>query len=504
MNKLFKQRFNRISERLLRIGAFRLFTIFCVVVILGHATTLEYSPLPWYDEAIIIEYGRTMLDRASQTGYMSLLAPDTPLKFISYLGAIIQELAYRVAGSMRGPRSMSLLGLLMAALLWARLLKEMRFPPLIAYGVAMLCLFDPVITQSVRGVRVDIWAINLAMLSVLLIVNMQNRDNRHVVFASFVIGFLACLQLFVWPTAILLWPLMLVALLYLFYERQWQSQYIARVLFAGLLGGLSAAGLILLPLYRELPDLIACMLHFSARDLSQDPANNASRLIGCFLKSPLTGTMGLFGLLVFRKFRPYGLAFLSLMLFAIATNFYVHRFVFLMPYLILGCAYFLWSCSQHGVFLKRLSRMALLAALISGFGYSVIARNLAEFMVRDARSHRSLVALLREQIGPAGTRVYVDTFQTYYAGRELGWKQYHMTMFYPPEHRGDLLSSLDWYLSDSLTEEASKILQENGFVFQKIIALPDAIPHNPLVSLMRKQGRAIGYGPYHVFKRCVP
>lgn len=479
----------------------RLFGLIFVIVGLAHLSTLSVSPLPWIDEVAIIEMGRNgVLDR---TPSWSMILPDEGRCFwtLYYVGGVAQEFAYRFFGGAFGPRALSLAGLCVASLLLVKVLKQKQVAPLMAYGVSLLYLVDPTITQSVRGARVDIWTTVCTFLSVLLVSRLGD-DTKKDRSTFFCVGVLSITQLFIWVSSMLQLPIVVAEVIFLINRRKPNAGMIGSWFAFGALGALCALLLLGAPLLFHLDDVRQFFLVLAERNLTQNFTDNLVALKGCLLKTPVLSIMGGLFLPLFKKNWWLAFFFVLCLIFVFNTRLYVHRFVHLIPYFALALGQGLQQVNNVKRFIRKPVLCFLVLGMLGGFGYSVLLRNLSEFFLSGARRQQVLVDTLRKEVGSEGVRVYSDTFQTYYAGRELGWLQFRMAWgeWWLEGNAQKTMAAVDWFLTDGIPEDQQEALFKKGFKFVKTITVPSSA-NAKFVSAMRRLGRPIGYGPYQLYRR---
>lgn len=485
------------------IGVPRLYFILCAIVLMGHVSTLGISPLPWPDEVQIIESGRITISGENLAGSMFLSDVGMNVEVLPYLGGVMQEIAYRLTQSMIGPRVWSLFGLFVAAGLWIKVLKKKHFPNVVAYGMAALFLVDPLITQNVRGARVDVWTTSCMLLSVLLISEVSNNRFKKERLVFFAVGILVSVQLFTWPSSILQCPLIFIEFIMLAQVRAWKADRIVWWSIFSAMGVAVGTTVILLPLYRDLFKVINDHNLMLYKDLYVNSSNirNIQEFIGCCLKSPficLTGVVGIFSV---RKAWPYAVPFVFVLIFITVTKTYVHRVVHVIPYFIFGLSIVALSISERGLVSKIAVRSMIVASLLFGLTYSVVLRNGAEFLLRNARSPDVLANVMQNEIGKEGVNIYADTCQVYYAGRQLSWHQYRYVFDdFPKQDTPNVFSKVDWYLCETMTAERARSLEQYGFKKSKTITIPSHV-NECILAVMRKIGRPIGYGPYLLYRK---
>lgn len=124
-----------------RKGAFLIFVVFALVVVVVQCYALRFSPTIWQDEVQILDCGRSILPGGDQGYCMSWLESGRPYAFVSYLGCAMQELACQLSSDDPfGPRFSSLLGAVVAAGAMLGWLMQRGVRPWVAVTAGMISL----------------------------------------------------------------------------------------------------------------------------------------------------------------------------------------------------------------------------------------------------------------------------------------------------------------------------------------------------------------------------
>jgi hypothetical protein len=168
---------------------------------------------------------------------------------------------------------------------------------------------------------------------------------------------------------------------------------------------------------------------------------------------------------------------------------YVFRSVYALPYIVVAVAEFSADGAPRRRGLLWVS-WGLCAAMFFLSSCYWPVRTLTAYNVRDtARLMRELEREVGRDVG-----IYCDTYQPYYAGRTLGWRQYR-TWCGQRKGMEDVLASDDvrFYLGDGMRPDADKsaMLSGLGFRFEKVIL--------PGESLTWDDRRLWRLGPYNLW-----
>lgn len=375
--------------------------------------------LPWMDEVHIVEMGRLILS-GNDADTILTNANGTVFAPLYYIGPCLQELLFRAFGPL-GPRLSPVFGLIATSFFFWNWLRKTNFknrhvPSLDSFDETLLALTTlsaPLLIQSTRQVRVDTWVF-ACCFAILSLLNTANRDQSTWKFIS--AGALSALSLFIWPTAIVLFPLYVVCGFRLTEERR----NVLRQIAIYCLGIIVFGGVLTIPI---LPRFIAL---FNAFDSYFGTTGRASfsmlNLFVPFVKETLRApflmclaTVG-FGLWIHRRTYRRLFAFLFALGACILTSLHTFRFIYLTPFFLLMMVdTTIWLKSQC----PHLTRYLLLIMVAYGF----ITGPLAYAVMPHERLPTDLESQLIEIVGTGSKRVFTPDYATYYLGRKLGWKQ---------------------------------------------------------------------------------
>ena len=399
-------------------GAF--FAVCCLVAFALHLCALEAPP--WMDEVHIVEMGRLAL--SGDPGGASILTRADGSSFppLYYLGPCCHEWAFRLGGP-AAVRLLPMLALIAAAVLcrlWLR--AGGRVSPGMADVMGLSVLLQPLFVQSVRLVRADTAVLALAFATLALIDAPGDAGRRRRLAAA---GALAGLSPFIWPTAILLFPLYGVAFLARIRKRALGGDLLA---LGG--GALVAAGLALLPVRAQLTALIAGFGDYfrgpgavSTPDAGFQPLaflrGCAVLLVKESLRNPFLFLLAPVGFVwACRRRRLAALAFLVAFAGAAATKLHTFRFLYLYPYTLM---FFLLGAVLLARRARRLVHGVLALSLVYGFVTGPVAYAIAAH--GTAARGQAFCRKLAETVGSGPLRVLTADYRTYYLGRQLGWRQ---------------------------------------------------------------------------------
>jgi hypothetical protein len=445
-------------------GADRRRAAWLLLLATAHVATLTISPLPWQDEAQIVDLGRAFLDPS--TGWsINWLPADRPVAWLQYLGAVLQETAYQLfAPSIAGPRLASLAGAVAASWLALVWLRHRGVEGRIAVAMASLLLLDPLFTQSYRGARVDSWVIACALAACVLLRRSAASPRAGLQVAG--AAALMVVAFFIWPSAAYLIPL--VAAEFLSVARR-PAELPSRILAAGL-GVCAGVAVCILPLAGRLPDVIADLSYSADQYYGNYPL--LLRMLGglratpdAFVLSPVLPLLAIVG----AKYSPVmSAAAVVTLATMVPGNIYVFRVIYLLPALIAVAA-----DAAAATKYRRTATALVVVALGWAAGISLVVRPAQAWLFRDARSPALHDRAASELPIPPGARVYLGPWDFYYAGRQRQWQMVHQFGNVSDEAMRRLLDRVDVaLLHDSDPLQAT--LLRSGWRLVRRFELPPA------------------------------
>lgn len=456
--------------------AWRLWWAGAGLVVAIHCLTLRISPTVWQDEVQIVDYGRATVFERGTDWSINWHPQGRPIPVLAYLGPALQESAYRLSGgSMLGPRVASLVGAVFAGSMALGWLAARGTIPAVALAGAALLLLDPSFTQGYRGARVDCWAIGFCLAAAwsLRAARQPERCGRH----AFRAGLCAGVGGLIWPSVVFLGPLLLAegwaAVRQTPAPDRWRTACRGAVLFA--VGAVGLFVVALIPFQAELRAMVADLFSISRSGLNLSSGGSHPRAsqLGVFWQSlqlgPWLFVLALPAWLV-RRDCGLGLGLAVAVAITLATNAYVHRVVYLLPYalgLVTGAASE-WSTRPVARWVPWVVRGGLTAMLGWGVVLTLVLRPWLALGQAEGRNPAVLVEAATRALGRTHAAVYVSPWEFYYAGRQLGWRQYKLP-FVPEEPSSpgwtNLLRRMDYviFAVSELTAGRRAALAQAGF-----------------------------------------
>ncbi|MDB5012690.1 MAG: hypothetical protein JWQ25_892 [Daejeonella sp.] len=477
-----------------------LWTSALLAILLIQVYTVGLLPHIQQDETQITDYGRLALNPRSDWSVTWLVAQDKPLLLWSYLGPLIIELGYQLGG-------LSGVGARVAALVVGIVASTMILVWLLSYRVhlyAAVCLsigflLDPLFTLSQRTARVDSWVIAFCLGSCWLLRSaLLGKDHKIHKIQIFFAGFLTVCAAFIWPSSIILYPLIGLELFNLIKSRSVKSIEWKRIIglcFTLFIGGIFALTILLIPIWSNLPLFLADLTNMVSSNINSSKSTTEyflsifdlqqwSKSVKAFVKtlSVFIPAMGLLGAIYKRQISLLVVSFIALFLI-LSTLVYEFRVIFLLPYFI-GFAGGMFQNQRTSITSasNKLKHYLLYTSLAWSIGISIVLKS---FFALDSKAdlNRNLIYdAASSSIGAGHQKVFLAfTYEFYYVGRALGWKMYTPYVSIQSDSNGNwirndeyrptkqfvkLLSGMDYavFYEGSITKEISAQLTEAGLI----------------------------------------
>jgi hypothetical protein len=471
-----------LSTPLCQKRAWVLWSLFAAVILCINCYTLTISPIIWQDEVQIIDAGRSSLPGSDLTWGMQWANEGRPVHFLFFLGAMVQELAYRCfPDGMFGARFAAELALVFGSGALMGWMIARGVLPVISLLSSILWLVEPTLTQGVRGSRVDALAMMFVFLACWGVAAIPSQRLDPATFGRLgSAGVNLGLALLVWPSSALMIPLFLNELLEktIKDQRNALDRFVTALLKMGWVSIGSVATLAVAiacrPGHRvqEISDFRDGMVVTASVSLASASVwMHGLRTFMVSLKaSPWLIAFSFYGMVLQRRWRL--LAFVCLtMLCIIATRVYFYRAVYVIPILmvtsIVVANSILTDYAHHkaGAF-----RVVLVAGfLVVSVGLSLGLLGARTYIARKERSTRNpgvIYALAESTIGRGPLRIYVGPWEFYYPGRRLGWKMFRNHASNRSLDWGRMTQFLDCAIlkSSQLSGDIASELTKHGFL----------------------------------------
>ena len=490
-----------------------------IVVFSIHMLTVGEYPAAWFDEIEIIEMGRFSVFNVKPEWSVNLLpAPNgalvPPSPYFHYLAGAILEALYRATDGFIAGRFVMLASLPLCAMALFAWLRGKGISDTVSFAVAMLFLVDPNATICAHWYRPDLWCLAMVLFGSLLIA--KSRDSSHPALFLLFGGALGATAVFFWITSVLLMPLMLAELCVTYNPLGSKKKMTTTLKSLGLatIGGIIATAILLLPLYRHIPDIVEQYLTKSEianmMSTQSDPLSATMVRLFDFVKiacrSPFTWSAALVGVFISRRNALHAVLFVATTVFILSTRVYHLRMVYLMPYVFLFAAIsaeHLFSSTSKPV--AVLSRLFVGGALCFGLALSVAALNFAAWP--ESNTLALFTEKLNKTIPGHKPKVCLLDFEheCYYAGRSLGWRMYstsRRTEILEAPY-ANFLDNMDAIVVSTmlpLSDTEKLVIADHGFTKSTTIEMPPAAT-GPIKSKLAAIFYAHGYPTCEVLTR---
>jgi len=324
-------------------------------------------------------------------------------------------------------------------------------------------------------------------------------------------GGLAAAAPFVWPSAVILYPLVLLELVYLLHKVKevegWKEACSYLLVFAA--GGIVFTALLLGPVWQQFLWLLDNLQGDVGRTVAKK--SFVDSLLGSVQvfrgTSPILPLLALVGA-VFRREGGLIVATVGAVVIVLLTSPYSHRFVYLLPYLLVLSAGFYQHLAEQGSVKnhRRVGTIILMGLLAWSVGLTLVLRPVLAWGQKEARSPDILLEAAETSIGAGAHHVLVDPWEFYYAGRALGWKIYRPHISYDID-REKLLVRMDYAILpyDKKDTPYTEQLEKAGLRYKDTLLgeqdQREEDEDNAMLSFIRRRGGAQPYGPYLLYAR---
>jgi len=385
-------------------------------------------------------------------------------------------------------------------------LLSMKTDRRVSVVLALIFLLDPMFVQNYRGARIDCWALTFCIGGCWLVRYAMARMQAGRPFRSAVTsaGVLVATSFFIWPSVAVTYPLVIAELFLLL-----RTQYAMRLsvtdivrsvaAFAG--GGLAATAMLLIPVWHLVDDFFNDIR--PVLKASQPAYQFQNQIQSLFNSFKLSQVLPISILVAFVYARGKSLACATTIAIAYlcSTWVYLNRLIYLLPYAIGLIA----SAYQTPVALRWKARhfilnTALAILVVVSITLSLIVRPAIALSQQESRDPSALFQLGRDSIGTGPHRVYVDAWEFYFVGRELGWRMFNEYVDADQISFSRLLETVDYAIlaKGSVGAAFETRLAKAGLSFQKELPVKrqQTIGFTQLSNLGAKP-----YGPYLLYSR---
>jgi hypothetical protein len=492
------------------------FIFFLILITIDKGASLHQ------DEFVIIDLGKNILNSDSNSSIAWLIDRQQPAFLVTYLGVVIQEIVYEYIGQY-GPRIFGLLGAIAAATSLVGWLIARGTSRKITFLLGLIFLLDPLILHSYTTGRIDGWAMFLSLSSCWVLRNTHHFYSKKLIFNIRLVmaGALASLAVFIWPSAIFLYPLIILELIRLTRkgrEKSGDFKESFNLLLVFFMGGIISIIFLLIPVFGQ----ILAQLDLAKETINANSHAGSSGVIG--IQSILGNLTELLRVL---KFSPFIVLFaiiacltlkqtkIILSIFVVLavmvlTLVYINRVQYLIPYFIVAISSMFHKGHHQGF--SRILRIGGIGILLFwSIGLSLGVRTNLAFDRQDERDRTLLNQAAISMLGPGDHKVYIP-YEFYYSGRSLNWRMYKEYSAYNNkmnlENWKMFLSCVDFVIIRDYSEVVDMEIINEGFADKGIFHLYEKPPEpfngvtenevwiRHLFNIYLKP-----YGPYRLYAR---
>ena len=468
--------------------------IMAVAALVAYAVTLPFGAVTWYDNVVINEIARGgITHKALDWSVVATgnAAADSQSWATYYIGGWLTECAYQFGGWL-APKVLLLVIYALTAALIFLYAKRRSGSLLFATALSLFFFVFPRVAYGVKSGRVDMVALFFVFAALALLV--WARETRYRMAALFISGALGACSVFTWMTAVIALPALAWEIddVVRASSRSWRLRVYGYGVSAA--GFLLAAFLLALPFLMDWGTTLEGLRANLAYNLNYGSEDKMAQ-VGAYFKSlvalPGFFLLGMVAIFSRRRFWMLATGFVIFSFFTAMTKAGTARMIYFIPSMVVALVGLAGGRKTCRGFFVSLCTTALTVVTMLSYARTVVLRTAEDFHYWEYRNVVAVQKELESAIG-CGATVYTDTFQAYYIGRDLGWKQFRVGSVKGLDPM-PYLAKCDWYLGgwcelDGVTEEQ---LAEAGFRFEKVIC-------------SRGEGEKVSaqkYGPYKVYRK---
>lgn len=478
-----------MTDRVRRVVFFFLVVLFGVAVV-AYCATLPFGAVTWYDNVVINEMARGGITHKSldwsvvATGNAAL---DSQSWATYYIGGWLTEVAYQCCGWL-GPKILLLIVYALTSGLVFFYVKRKSRSSLFASAMALFFFVFPRVAYGVKSGRVDMVALCFIFAALAVLVWRRGCPMRGL--TLLVAGGLGACSVFTWMTAVIAFPALAWEADDFVRNEYRDSRQRALGYLLAMCGFLVVTVLLALPFLLDIQTTLAGLRANLAYNLQGASGNKVTQVI-VYFKS-LFGLPGFFALgaiAIFsrKRFWMLALGFVVFSIFTALTKAGTARMIYFIPSMVIALAVLIAELKKCRMWVGTVFTMVLILSYFRTIGL----RTWEDVRFRESRNVAAVQAELEKVIG-RNASVYTDTFQVYYIGRNLGWKQYRVGSVKGLDPM-PYLTKCDWYIDgwcelEGVTEDQ---LKAAGFQFEKMVC---SRGEGDLPSAQK-------YGPYRLYRK---
>lgn len=264
--------------------------------------------------------------------------------------------------------------------------------------------------------------------------------------------------------------------------------------------------LILIPIKDQLPTLISNFITYSRNLKSNLDITIIVNLLQSFKNSPILPVLTIFSLVIYRD-KVLILTSLLALFIILNSTVYVHRLIYILPYLIVLLSDIYSQLKPDNNNIKRVKVIFLVLLLSYATSLSLIIRPIIGLGNASGRNLDILLDSAKNYIGQGQYKVWNSTYHFYQAGRSLGWKLYHPFSFRGLEDekaREKFLDQLDYIImSDSLNNPLYPLIDNSQFKLRESMKIKINNQENKgfIYKITKYLKSPTKYGSYNLYSK---
>ena len=385
--------------------------------------TMTFFRAYWQDDVQIVDWGRVIAQPESDWGVTWNVRDNRPVFLISHIGILLQYRFASLFGDSVGARLSGTVGGIFAFIVILRLFRRLGWSRNAVWLLGLVFLLDPFFCTSFRCGRADSFrAVAFMLLAVLLYA--RGRNQLHFAFLA---GASAALALVIWPSAVLLAPLVFACA----YGRAGQGATFRSMLRPAISFAVAAAVALALllathPRVREsAADLVELTQSVTMTE-GAAPGNWLSAIleaVQAYRKHVLVLLLSFVSVayLLSRRYFLLPLAFLSAFTVVAVISPYGNRILYLLPIHVLCIGTTLHVLKSNRA--KRVLTGLLFFLVLWNSAFSTLLRPLEAVRMSETWAPELLDEPFAAAVGPGPHRVF-GPWEVYFPGLRLGWHSF--------------------------------------------------------------------------------
>lgn len=164
--------------------------IVVILVVIWHFWSLQYSPLPWFDETFFASITHSLMN--GQGFHLAVCPIQTNGEQVLIYGPVyflLTTLSSSIFGfGIMSIRMVNLIGAIISLFIFYRIIRQLSLPTWVTISVTLLLMFDFIFNQNAHSGRMDLLALAFFLGAILIHVRDNKKDTT-----PFLIGLLGTL-----------------------------------------------------------------------------------------------------------------------------------------------------------------------------------------------------------------------------------------------------------------------------------------------------------------------